>query len=233
MITFVIPCYNEQDYIKACIRSIRQEAALIPHEILVIDNNCTDNTAYFAIYEGAQVIKEPRKGVVYARQTGYEHAKYDLIANIDADSRLYPGWIWTAMGHITKPEVVAVTGPIIYDGASMALRISTRIYYWFALQSNKYIGVFLQGGNALIKKKALDKTNGYDLSIAFYGEDTMTAKRLEESGKIIFEPSLFIYSSPRRLEDQGVIKTTWLYLTNYLSVTFKGKSTTDDYKDFR
>jgi glycosyltransferase involved in cell wall biosynthesis len=233
MITFVIPCYNEQFNIAYCIKSIKREAALIPYEILVIDNNCTDHTALIAIHEGATVIKEPRKGVVYARQAGYENAKYGLIANIDADSRLYPGWIWTAMGHITKPEVVAVTGPIIYDGASMALRISTRIYYWFALQSNKYIGVFLQGGNALIKKKALDKTNGYDLSIAFYGEDTMTAKRLEQSGKIIFEPSLFIYSSPRRIEEQGLIKTTWLYITNYFSVTFKGKSTTNDYKDYR
>jgi glycosyltransferase involved in cell wall biosynthesis len=233
MISFIIPCYNEEAHIKDCIRSIRKHVWYIPYEIIVVDNNCTDRTAEIAEEELAFVIKEPRKGVVYARQTGYEHAKYDLIANIDADSRLYPGWIWTAMGHITKPEVVAVTGPIIYDGATMALRISTRIYYWFALQSNKYIGVFLQGGNALIKKKALDKTNGYDLSIAFYGEDTMTAKRLEESGKIVFEPSLFIYSSPRRLEDQGIIKTTWLYLTNYLSVTFKGKSTTNDYKDFR
>ena len=233
MITFVIPCYNEQEYIKACILSIKREASLFPYEILVIDNNCTDNTAYIAIQEGAQVIKEPRKGVVYARQTGYEHARYNLIANIDADSRLYDGWVWIAMQQLSKPDVVAVTGPLIYDGASLALRISTRIYYWFALQSNKYVGVFLQGGNCLIKKKALDKTNGYDLSIAFYGEDTMTAKRLEESGKIIFEPSLFIYSSPRRLQDQGVLKTTWMYFINYLSVTFKNKSTTNDYKDFR
>lgn len=233
MITFIIPCYNEQEFIRACIQSIKNEAREIPHEIIVIDNNCTDNTAYIAMLEGATVIKESRKGVVYARQAGYEKAQYNLIANIDADSRLYPGWIWTAMSHISKPHVAAVTGPIIYDDASLALRIMTRIYYWFALQSNKYIGVFLQGGNCMIKKKALDRTNGYDLSIAFYGEDTMTAKRIEETGKIIFEPKLFIYSSPRRLQGQGIIKTSWLYMSNYFSVTFKGKSTTNDYKDFR
>lgn len=233
MITFVIPCYNEQFYIAYCIKSIKREAALIPHEILVIDNNCTDHTALIAIHEGATVIKEPRKGVVFARQAGYEHAKYNLIANIDADSRLYKDWVWIAMQHMSKPDVVAVTGPLIYDGATLALRVMTRIYYWFALQSNKYVGVFLQGGNALIKKSALDKTNGYDLSIAFYGEDTMTAKRLEQSGKIVFSPNLLLYSSPRRLKEQGVIKTTWLYLTNYFSVTFKSKSTTNDYKDYR
>ena len=233
MISFIIPCYNEQDYIKECIQSIKREAKWIPYEIIVVDNNCTDNTVYIAIQEGAIVVTEKQKGVVFARQSGYEHAKYSLIANIDADSRLFPGWIWTAMKHISQPDVVAVTGPIIYDGASLALRVLTRIYYWFALQSNKYIGVFLQGGNCLIRKSALDLVGGYDRSIAFYGEDTMTAKRLEQSGKIVFEPGLFIYSSPRRLKDQGIISTTWLYLTNYFSVTFKNKSTTDDYKDFR
>ena len=233
MISFIIPCYNEQDYIKECIQSIKREAKWIPHEIIVVDNNCTDNTVYIAIQEGAIVVTEKQKGVVFARQSGYEHAKYSLIANIDADSRLFPGWIWIAMEHISQPDVVAVTGPIIYDGASLALRVLTRIYYWFALQSNKYIGVFLQGGNCLIRKSALDLVGGYDRSIAFYGEDTMTAKRLEQSGKIVFEPGLFIYSSPRRLKDQGIISTTWLYLTNYFSVTFKNKSTTDDYKDFR
>lgn len=233
MISFIIPCYNEQDYIKECIQSIKREAKWIPYEIIVVDNNCTDNTVYIAIQEGAIVVTEKQKGVVFARQSGYEHAKYSLIANIDADSRLFPGWIWIAMKHISQPDVVAVTGPIIYDGASLALRVLTRIYYWFALQSNKYIGVFLQGGNCLIRKSALDLVGGYDRSIAFYGEDTMTAKRLEQSGKIVFEPGLFIYSSPRRLKDQGIISTTWLYLTNYFSVTFKNKSTTDDYKDFR
>lgn len=233
MISFIIPCYNEEDHIRDCIRSIKKEAELIPYEIIVVDNNCTDNTAYIAIEEGAILIKESRKGVVFARQAGYENAKYGLIANIDADSKLFSGWIWAAMKHISQPDVVAVTGPLMYDNASLALRIMTNIYYWFALQSNKYVGVFLQGGNSLIKKSALDKVNGYDLSIAFYGEDTMTAKRIEPFGKIIFEPKLFIYSSPRRLEEQGVLSTAWLYLTNYFSVTFKGKSTTNDYKDFR
>lgn len=233
MISFVIPCYNEQFYIAYCIQSIKREAALIPHEIIVIDNNCTDHTALIAEHEGAIVIKEPRKGVVFARQKGYENAKYDLIANIDADSRLCEGWVETALAQINKADVVAVTGPLIYDDVSKTMTVMTKFYYYLAWFSNNYIGVFLQGGNALIKKSALDKVNGYDTSIAFYGEDTMTAKRLQEFGKIKFTMNLKLHSSPRRLKDQGVLKTTWLYLSNYFSVTFKNKSTTNDYKDFR
>lgn len=233
MISFIIPCYNEEKYIKDCIQSIKKESALFPYEIIVVDNNCTDNTAEIAFQEGAIVVPENKKGVVFARQKGYEIARYDLIANIDADSRLCKGWVEIALAQINNDDIVVVTGPLVYDEVSKTINFMTKFYYYLAWFSNNYIGVFLQGGNALIKKSALDKVNGYDTSIAFYGEDTMTAKRLNEFGEIKFVMKLKLHSSPRRLKDQGVLKTTWLYLSNYFSVTFKNKSTTNDYKDFR
>ena len=233
MISFIIPCYNEEEHIKDCIRSIRANVWYVPYEIIVVDNNCTDKTGEIAELELAKVIKEPRKGVVYARQAGYEAATGRLIANIDADSQITDGWVWEALSCLSNENVVAVSGPLEYDGASLGLRIMTKLYYLIAKLSNDYIGVFLQGGNAMIKKSALDKVGGYDLSIAFYGEDTMTAKRIHHLGKIVFNMYMVTTTSPRRLEEQGVLKTTWLYLTNYFSVTFKNKSTTNDYKDYR
>jgi glycosyltransferase involved in cell wall biosynthesis len=233
-ISFIIPCYNEEKYIRDCIRSIKREAYCLPlYEIIVVDNNCTDNTVLIAMEEQVTIVSEQQKGVVFARQKGYETAQYDLIANIDADSRLCEGWIDIALAQMTFSDVVAVTGPLVYDDVSRSLAISTKFYYYLAWFSNNFIGVFLQGGNALIRKSALDQTNGYDTTIAFYGEDTMTAKRLEPFGKIKFAMDLKLHSSPRRLKDQGVISTTWLYLKNYFSVTFKDRATTNNYKDFR
>ena len=170
---------------------------------------------------------------MFARQAGYENAKGFLIANIDADSKITDGWIWEALSRLSNDDVVAVTGPLEYEGAGFSLRIMTKFYYLLAKVSNDHIGVFLQGGNTMIKKSALDKVGGYDLSIAFYGEDTMTAKRIQHLGKIIFNMYMITTTSPRRLEEQGIISTTWMYFINYLSVTFKNKSTTNDYKDFR
>jgi glycosyltransferase involved in cell wall biosynthesis len=233
-ISFVIPCYNEEKYIRDCILSIKREASYLPHyEIIVVDNNCTDQTVPIAMQEDVIVVSEQQKGVVFARQKGYETAQYNLIANIDADSRLCEGWVEIALANIADPDVVAVTGPLVYDDVSRSLAVSTKFYYYLAWFSNNFIGVFLQGGNAMIKKPALDKTNGYDTSIAFYGEDTMTAKRLESHGRIKFAMKLKLHSSPRRLKDQGVLITTWLYLKNYLSVTFKDRAVTNSYKDFR
>jgi len=233
MISFIIPCYNEEAHIKDCIRAIRKHVWYVPYEIIVVDNNCTDKTVEIAELEGAFVIKETRKGVVFARQTGYEAAKGFLIANIDADSKITEGWIWEALSRLSNDDTVAVTGPLEYQDVGLGLRIMTKLYYLIAKLSNDYIGVFIQGGNSMIKKSALDKVGGYDLSIAFYGEDTMTAKRIQHLGKIVFNMYMVTTTSPRRLKEQGNIKTIWMYLTNYFSVTFKNKSTTNDYKDYR
>jgi glycosyltransferase involved in cell wall biosynthesis len=233
MISFIIPCYNEEAHIKDCIRSIRKHVWYIPYEIIVVDNNCTDKTVEIAEAELAKVVKETRKGVVFARQAGYEAAKGFLIANIDADSKITDGWIWEALSRLSNNDTVAVTGPLEYENAGFGLRMLTKFYYLLAKLSNDHIGVFLQGGNSIIKKSALDKVGGYDLSIAFYGEDTMTAKRIQHIGKIEFNMYMVTTTSPRRLKEQGVISTTWMYLTNYFSVTFKNKSTTNDYKDYR
>lgn len=233
-ISFIIPCYNEEQFIRDCVRSIKEDTHGMPNiEIIVVDNNCTDATADIARDEGAIVISEEQKGVVFARQRGYLESKYDLIANIDADSRIPLGWTETALRTMSDESVVAVTGPLIYDDASLKLRFAVRLYYYLAYVSCLLIGVFLQGGNCLIRKSALDELGGYDTSVAFYGEDTMTAKRLERYGKIKFKLKLNLFSSARRLEKQGVLKTTWLYLVNYLYVTVKNKPHTNEYKDFR
>jgi len=233
MISFIIPCYNEEKHIKDCIRSIRKNVWYVPYEIIVVDNNCTDKTAKIAEKEQAFVIKETRKGVVFARQAGYQAARGRLIANIDADSKITSAWLWEALSGLSDDNVVAVTGPLEYEDVSSSLRMMTKFYYALAKISNDHIGVFLQGGNAIIRKSALDEVGGYDTSIAFYGEDTMTAKRIQHLGKIVFNPRMITTTSPRRLKEQGLIKTSWLYISNYFSVTFKNKSATNDYKDFR
>lgn len=233
-ISFIIPCYNEEHFIRDCIRSIKDDTKHMSNiEIIVVDNNCTDSTSDIARDEGAIVVTEDQKGVVFARQRGYLESKYDLIANIDADSRIPLGWTQTALESMSNESVVAVTGPLIYDDSSLKLRFLVRLYYYLAYVSCLLIGVFLQGGNCMIRKTALQELGGYDTSVAFYGEDTMTAKRLQVFGKIKFNLKLNLLSSSRRLEKQGIAKTTWLYLVNYLYVTFKSKPHTNEYKDFR
>ncbi|HET6924501.1 MAG TPA: glycosyltransferase family A protein, partial [Candidatus Saccharimonadales bacterium] len=84
-ISLVIPVYNEEDHLDACLRSVM--AQRIPFdEIVVVDNNSTDKTLWIArTFPNVRIVRETRQGVVHARSTGFDHARGDIIARIDAD----------------------------------------------------------------------------------------------------------------------------------------------------
>jgi glycosyltransferase involved in cell wall biosynthesis len=113
-LTIVIPAHNEENQIKACLDSIAAQTTL-PDEVIVVDNNSSDETARLARgYGFAKVIKENRQGVVYARNTGFNQASGSLIGRIDADTVLPADWVENLLNFYQEtgaPSYFAVTSP--------------------------------------------------------------------------------------------------------------------------
>lgn len=92
----VIPCYNEQSTIVACLDAvIAQKLAL--GEIIVVDNGSNDETGtivknYAKKHASIRLLREKKQGVQFARNAGLNAAKSDIIARIDADSIVEPDW---------------------------------------------------------------------------------------------------------------------------------------------
>lgn len=89
-ITLLIPCYNEADGISCVIDGIpyqKLETAGYRIEIIVIDNNSTDNTALVARTCGARVIREPEQGKGNTIKTGFNAIAEDTdyVVMIDGD----------------------------------------------------------------------------------------------------------------------------------------------------
>ena len=75
-VSIVIPAYNEERYLGCCLQVLRAPSYPASRfEIIVVDNGSSDGTAEIARRSGERVISEPRKGVAYARQTGFEAAR--------------------------------------------------------------------------------------------------------------------------------------------------------------
>ncbi len=92
-ISIVVPVYNEQHYISRCLAAIDSQV-LQPQEIIIVDNNCSDDTIAIASkHPLVRVVPEPKQGIAYARSTGFNAAKYDIIAKLDADSRPNADWL--------------------------------------------------------------------------------------------------------------------------------------------
>jgi glycosyltransferase involved in cell wall biosynthesis len=242
-ISFVIPAYNEENYVGKCIESILKETKGKMHdvEIIVVNNASTDQTEKVAkSFPGVIVVNEPKKGLSHARHTGFWASKGDLIANIDADTKLTPDWIekvFTAF--IANPNLVAFSGPYIYYDMSKIVNFGVRIFYYLGFifhLINKTIlnsGAMLQGGNFIVRRSALEKIGGYNLDFDFYGEDTDIACRLHKVGEVVFTFNLPMYTSGRRLAKEGILTMGLRYGINHFWTIFFKKPFTKKFIDIR
>ena len=78
-ITAIVCAYNEVTCLSACLHSLLAQTRP-PDEIIVIDNASTDGTGDVARgVPGVTVVREPRKGLVMARETGRRAARGDVL----------------------------------------------------------------------------------------------------------------------------------------------------------
>lgn len=242
-ISFVIPAYNEENYLGDCLRSIFREACgkKMNMEIIVVNNNSTDRTRKIAeSFPEVIIVDEFEKGLVNARRAGFNVSTGDLIANIDADTRLTSGWIEKVLNEfVSDPKVVAYSGPYIFYDLSFKLKIIVRFFYYFAFLSyiiNRYIlhiGSLLQGGNFVFRKSAFLRAGGYNSNFTYWGEDADVAKRLSKVGRVVFSFKLPIYASARRLKSEGMLYIGIKYIVNYIWVILFKKPFSEAYKDIR
>lgn len=111
MVSVIIPCFNVQDYIEECLKSV-YEQSYIDLEIICVDNNSIDNT--FLILqkhekEGKIILyKELKKGAPAARNLGLKHAKGEWVQFLDADDLLLPDKISNQIGIIDSNNQIGI-----------------------------------------------------------------------------------------------------------------------------
>lgn len=120
-VSIVIPAYNEEATIAACVLAALDQT--VPaNEIIVVDNKSTDGTAAAvralqAAHPDAPIIlfsQDAAQGLIPTRNFGLDRAQSEVVGRIDADSVLEPTWVEEVQRAFTDPEVAACTGPVIY-----------------------------------------------------------------------------------------------------------------------
>jgi hypothetical protein len=103
LIVVLIPAYNEADFIARCVRSLRDQTYVYRYEIVVIADNCTDETAAIASSAGAQVLIRDEPSV-RGKGRALRWAMDQLLARspapvaivvVDADSVAEPDFLAT------------------------------------------------------------------------------------------------------------------------------------------
>lgn len=227
--SIVIPAYNEAKSIEIAIKALYlQNIDKNQFEIIVVDNNSTDNTSEVAKKAGADVVvKELRKGTNMARQAGFQASRGEIVAFLDADSEPTRDWLERIGKDLAQENIYAVSGPYDYGfgGTIGALgRIYDKYLLNFIQRSLEFVfrrktGVIWEG-NFAAKREAIEKIGGLP-PLPFWGDGAAIAMLISRRvGRILFDPDLIVKSSPRRLKKYGIINMTVKYVISYLKIFF-------------
>jgi glycosyltransferase involved in cell wall biosynthesis len=202
-LTIVIPVFNEQDHLAACLRAIAAQS-MTPDEVIVVDNNSTDNTVQVArSFPFVKLMREPKQGVLFAKNRGFISAKSQIIGRIDADTVLPPRWVEKVKRYMADDSYTALTGPVSYYDMPLPENnyhldhwMRASIYNWSPKSP------FLFGSNMAIRKSAWNSLYKGLCGDTYMHEDLDLAIHLYQSGaKILYSKELLAGASGRRYND--------------------------------
>lgn len=178
-VSFVIPARNEAEHIGDCLDSI---AAAVDgrwtYERIVVDHGSTDGTAAIAAAHGARVLCHPSGTVAAVRNAGVEASSGRILAFIDADIILSPGWGAGLEGLRERlegrPGIIAGAIPGITDPPSWVERL------WFDPAKRSAVN-HLPGANMTLPRTLFLELGGFDARLET-GEDYDLCRRVAAAG---------------------------------------------------
>lgn len=214
MISVIVPTYNEEAGITACLRSLcSQTLDRDEYEIIVVDGNSSDRTRELAGEYADEVFIQTSKKVGGARNDGIMKAKGDIVATTDADCMIPPDWLEVIEKDFEKKNIVQIYGTVypIEDGIKNKMSL-------FAANTfsciGYYTGIFYYtlGCNTAFDKEAFIKAGMYRCIDA--GDDVEIALRMKKLGKVKFDSSMKVGFSMRRYQQFGTLKSLyeWFYI---------------------
>ena len=229
-VSIVIPNKNHKEDLKNCIDSIRIKSTYTNYEIIVVENNSTqeDIFEYYKELEEAENIKvvtyEGEFNYSKINNTGVKQAKGEYLILLNNDIKIITkNWIEEMLMHAQREEVGAVGAKLYYPDYTIqhagvviglgAHRSAGHTHYGMPRESLGYMGrlcytqnvTAVTGACLMVKKKLYDEVGGLDEGFRVALNDVDFCLRLREKGLLnIFTPfaeAFHFESKSRGFED--------------------------------
>ena len=122
-VSVVLSTFNRAQLLGPAIDALLGQHSSAPeYEVIIVDNNSTDDTASIVLSRlmggrggpRLRYVFEPRQGLSNARNAGIASARSELVAFTDDDVRVRPDWVRVIKESFdARPDVACVSGPIL------------------------------------------------------------------------------------------------------------------------
>ncbi len=163
-ITTIVPARNCAAQLQACLQALRATAG-VDHEIIVVDDASTDDTAEVALRHGARVRRlERQSGPAMARNRGAAEARGQYLLFVDADVCVQPDTMFRlAATFRDQPTVAAVFGSYDQEPHSRNFVSQYRnLLHHFVHQESRTEATTFWAGCGAIKRQVFLEMGGFD-----------------------------------------------------------------------
>ena len=177
-LSIIIPAFNEARVIENCVQCAADAVRLNSNpgfegEIVVVDNNSTDQTAELAGQAGAKVVFEPHNQIARARNAGAQAATGDWLLFLDADTLLPPETLADALAEMARGDIVGGTSILNYGRPPLRARPFVMLCNFAIRRLKMTAGCFL-----FCRGDVFRDLNGFDETF-YAGEDAEFGKVLK------------------------------------------------------
>ena len=226
-VSIVIPTRDREDILADCLeRLLAQQGP--PCEVIVVDASSSEATQEI-LSEYPSVVNRRLGDVPYSmvlgRNVGLSLARGEIVAFIDDDCYVLPGWLRALAAAFDDPEVIAAGGRVIYHpwkrcahGEPVAVLDLDRDVVW-GQWDRTLDGIIevphLPGGNCAVRRQVALEVGGFDTN--FVGsanlEETDFFIRVSKmGGRMVFVPSAVVEHRAAPRSDQiGRTQTNFVY----------------------
>ncbi len=202
-VSVVIPAYNCQSTIQACVECVLRQTYPVQEIIIVNDGSTDDTSSILQSLSGILVIDQSNAGPAVARNAGARRATGDVIFFTDSDCRAHTDWIERAIGGFELDEVSVVSGSYgISNPESLLARCVHQEIRFRHLRLMPRHPRSFGSYNFGVKRAMYEQVGGFDEQYReASGEDNdLSYKILAAGGKIMFESeALVAHEHPVRL----------------------------------
>lgn len=198
MISIVIPAYNVEKDIGACLDALLAQTQRDECEIIVVDDGSRDATRSIAEARGVRVIAQENHGRAIARNVGAAKACGDLLLFLDSDCIPAQNWVQAMLAPMANPEIVGACGVKQTKQTGIIPRfIQMEFDYKYDNERGRRYIDFIDSATAIYRRQAFLENGCFDSQLAD-AEDVDLSYRLSERGyHMALAPDAIVYARHR------------------------------------
>lgn len=227
LISIVIPAYNESENIVRSLLSLCANRTAKSVEIIVVDNNSSDDTQSLVEACGVRCITEGMQGITHARNAGLKAAQGDYVLNADADAVYPEDWIEEMTRPLMNNMDVAITyGLFSFIPIADTGRMTYFIYEYLSSASRFFNKIFkdeavnVYGFNSGFRREQGIQVDGFNHPPGTNEDGYLAFKlRAKGFGKLycVKRKEALVWTTDRRIQiDGGIYKASILRLKRLL-----------------